>query len=227
VRRRAVVRLTPTRLALALLAAGLAAASLAACAANASPSPSVGIGQPSIAPSSSASSSHASSSPAPHLSPSVAPGSRGPSIAIDPALLRLLPATLGGLDRQTDPAVDAQAFADPTLAVIASAGASALYVDPASGAFAYATILRLRAPTIDESAFRAYRDSFDSGACSQAGGVGGNAQAVLGGRTTYIATCNGGVRTYHAVLPTAHAILSISSVGANRLGEQLAAAATS
>jgi hypothetical protein len=160
-------------------------------------------------------------------SPSRPPSSVGPAIAIDPALVGLLPRTVGGFDRQTDPAVDAQAFADPSLAAIASAGASALYVDPTSGAFAYATLLRLRGPTIEEAAFRAYRDSFDSGACSQAGGVAGNAQAVLGGRITYIATCTGGLLTYHAVLPIAHAILSISSAGPNRLGEQLAAAASS
>jgi hypothetical protein len=218
---RLVARLAPT------LAGAVVAASLVGCgpAAGAPQTVIVATASPTLAGS-------AAGAPGSGVPPSIVPrssvpGSAGAAIAIDPALLDLLPSTIGGLDRQTDPGVDAQAFADASLAVIASAGASAVYVDPASGAFAYATILKLRGSTIDDAAFRAYRDSFDAGACSQAAGVAGNAQAVLGGRTTYIATCNGGVRTYHTVLPTAHAILSISSVGANRLGEQLAAATAS
>lgn len=146
------------------------------------------------------------------------------SIVVDSSLVELLPPTLDGLDRQVDSSVDAAAFADPGLAAIASAAASALYVDPASGQFAFATIVRLRAASIDEASFRDYRDSFDRGACSQAGGVTGNAEAQLGGRTTYIGACAGGVFTYHTLLPAAGAILSISSAGDRRLGEKLAAA---
>lgn len=147
-----------------------------------------------------------------------------PVLPIDPALVQLLPATMGPLDRQTDPDVDAQAFADPALARIATAGATALYADAATGDFAFATVLRLRDAGIDEATFRDYRDSFDDGACSQAGGVNGHAQADIAGRTTYIGSCAGGLFTYHTVLASSHALLSISSAGAKRLGEQLAAA---
>jgi hypothetical protein len=169
---------------------------------------------PAASPSPSAASSASSSSPRPS----------GSGLPIDPTLLDLLPASLAGLDRQSDPEVDAHAFGDPALAAIGTAGASAIYADPSSGDFAYATLIRLVGGRISDAAFRAYRDSFDTGACSQAGGVGGNAQATLGGRTTYIGTCGGGLRTYHALLPHAGVLVSISSAGARGLGEQLAAA---
>jgi hypothetical protein len=156
-------------------------------------------------------------------------GSAGPSVAtaipVDDGLLAVLPATLDGLDRHTDPEVDAQAFSDPSLRSIASAGATAVYVDAATGDFAYATVLRLLGGSIGDAAFRSYRDSFDAGACSQAGGISGHAVSQLGGRTTYIGSCAGGLLTYHVVLPAARVLLSISSAGTRRLGEQLASAA--
>jgi hypothetical protein len=201
------------------------------CAASVAPPPSSsaapGSVRPSPRPATAASSPVSSASPS--ASPSgaaSAPGSPAPSIVVDPSLVEILPAALAGLDRQVDSTVDAEAFADPGLARIASAAASALYVDPATGDFAYVTIIRLREPAIDETSFRAYRDSFDKGACSQAGGVTGNAEAELGGRTTYIGACRGGVFTYHAFLAADRSILSISSAGPKRLGEQLAAAVT-
>ncbi len=210
------------RAAAGVLAAALIASTAAGC--GASPVPSAAA-----SPSPSAA---ASPSPPAHPTPSTVPSTEsssvasapGPSIVVDASLVGLLPATLVGLDRQVDSSVDAEAFSDPGLAQIASAAASALYVDPATSDFAYATIIRLREPSIDETSFRAYRDSFDRGACSQAGGVTGNAQAELGGRTTYIGACAGGLYTYHAFLTADRAILSISSAGAKRLGEQLAAA---
>ena len=69
--------------------------------------------------------------------------------------------------------------------------------------------------------FRDWRDTYNEGACGQAGGVAGNAQADLGGRTVYIATCAGGLRVYHAYLPERGVIVSLLSVGERRFGEQL------
>jgi hypothetical protein len=212
-------------------AAGVIAALVAGCASNASPAvPSIApSGLPSDGPSSSAPATAAPSVPASPGGSVSAPASASAAttssvLAIDPTLLELLPATIGPLDRQTDPDVDAHAFADPALARIATAGATALYADPGTGDFAFATVLRLRGSGIDERTFRDYRDSFDEGACSQAGGVGGRAQAEIAGRTTYIGSCAGGVFTYHTVVPSSNALLSISSAGAKRLGEQLVAA---
>ena len=51
-----------------------------------------------------------------------------------------------------------------------------------------------------DEAFRQWRDSFDQGACAAGGGVIGNAEATLGGRQTFIASCVGGMHTYHVYL---------------------------
>ena len=45
----------------------------------------------------------------------------------------------------------------------------------------------------------------------------------IDGRTVYIATCAGGLRTYHAYLPERGVIVSLLSVGERRFGEQLMA----
>lgn len=203
--------------------AGLVLVAASATAGCGSPAP-----VPSTIPSSAASASvTASGWPEPSTAPSAIPSASpaGSGIAIDPTLLDLLPRQLAGLDRQTDPDVDARAFGDPGLRAIGTAGASAIYVDPAAGDFAYATLIRLVGGRIGNSAFRAYRDSFDAGACSQAGGVAGNAETTLGGRRTFVGSCAGGLLTYHAVIPEAGVLVSISSAGGRRLGEQLMTAA--
>ena len=99
----------------------------------------------------------------------------------------------------------------------------AVVIDPASGDFAYGSVIVLRPGVFDDAYFRSWRDSFDEGACSQAGGVAGHAQATIGGRTTYLGTCAGGVTTYHVRLDDLDAIVSVSSLGDSRLGEQLVA----
>lgn len=43
----------------------------------------------------------------------------------------------------------------------------------------------------------------------------------LGGLTVYIGTCNGGARTYHTWLDKASIVISATSVGTKRFGEQL------
>jgi hypothetical protein len=77
--------------------------------------------------------------------------------------------------------------------------------------------------TWSEAWFRDWRDSYDEGACGQAGGVAGNAEAALGGRTVYIGTCAGGLRTYHAWLEGRGLLVSAFSVGKGRYGERLMA----
>jgi hypothetical protein len=149
-------------------------------------------------------------------------GSVSSPIPIDPGLLDLAPATLDGLDRQTDPTVDAGIARDPDLASLASSFATGLYIDPATGNFAYVSIVRLGHPLSDE-AYRDYRDSFDEAACRQAGGKTGTASASIGGRQVDIGSCAGGVRTYHAKLADRSIIASISSFGDRRLGEKLVA----
>ncbi len=145
----------------------------------------------------------------------------GATVPIDPTLLELLPATVGGL-----PVVavsEPSGADDPGLVETLDRMAQAIVVDPASDAFAYASVIVVRPGVLDDSFFRSWRDSFDEGACSQAGGVTGHAQATIAGRTAYIGRCDGGILTYHVRLPGIDTIVSASSLGESRLGEQLLA----
>jgi hypothetical protein len=186
-----------------------------------SPPPSVApTGVPSL-PASGLPSVRTSSSPGDSPGASVAPTSSGPTI--DGSLLELLPATLGGLDRQTDADVDREIAADPALAAVASRFASALYIAPSTGDLAYALVAATRA-ALSEGELRSWRDSYDVGFCSQAGGVRGHAEAEIGGRRTWITTCTGGAIAYYFVLAAPPALVTVTSVGSMRLGEQLVAA---
>jgi hypothetical protein len=193
---------------------GVAAAVLvvAACGSNASPPPAASSFPALLTPTTSPTGSSPASAP---------PATSGASpIPTDDALLDLLPAKLDGLNRQVDPSVDASIAADPDLARLARSFATALYIDPSTSEFAYASVVRLRRElSADES--RSYRDSFDAAACSQAGGLARTAEAAIGGHQTFIGTCAGGVRTYHVELDDGAMILSMSEAGDRRLAELL------
>ncbi len=153
-----------------------------------------------------------------------APPASSPSalVAVDPALLELLPLTLDGLARQTDASIDAPIAFDANLARIASAFATALYIDPPTSQFAYASVVRLLAP-LSDAAFRDYRDSYDEGACQQAGGVTGHAEGTIGDHATFVGTCAGGVRTYHVKVRDGAIVVSVAALGDRGLGEKLVA----
>ncbi len=165
-------------------------------------------------------------SPSGALAPSASIGapSVGPSVAtvpIDTTLLDLLPASIAGIPVTAVP--DPSGADDPGLVQTVERMAQAVVIDPASGDFAYASVIVLQPGVFDAAFYRSWRDSFDEGACSQAGGVTGHAQAAIGGRTAYIGRCGGGVLTYHVRLDDRDAIVSVSSLGATKLGEQLLA----
>jgi hypothetical protein len=143
-------------------------------------------------------------------------------VPIDPGLLAILPEQVGGIAVQPAPEVAAGLAVDPGLVASTERLAAAVAIDPVTSEFAYATITVPRPGLFDEAFFRNWRESFDVGACSQAGGVDRDAQAEMAGRTVYIGTCAEGVRSYHVHLPEPDRIVSISSTGEKRLGEQLA-----
>lgn len=160
------------------------------------------------------------SAPPVTTAPSILPTGGGP-VPIDAALLDALPPEVDGLAVvRTDEALG-DALADPGLVGFADAVAAAIAVDPSSGEFAYATVVRPLAVPPTDAALLDWRDSFDEGVCAQAGGVSGTAEADIGGRPVFIGSCAGGVRTYHAWLGNRGVLVSVSSVGERRLGEQL------
>lgn len=154
----------------------------------------------------------------PFATPTTAPGGLVP---VDRRLLDVLPPTVAGLTVEPSDASDADAASDPGLAAVAAAFATAVAVDPRTGDFVYTAVVAAQPGVVTDALFRDWRDSFDEGACSQAGGVVGNAQAELGGRTVFIGSCEGGLLTYHTWLVDRGLLVSASSAGAARLGERL------
>ena len=180
---------------------------LAACSPSTTPTPSV--------------TPAATTSPA-ASEPSTAPTSNAAGVVVDPELLDVLPADVDGLAIVESPEAEAEALGDPNLGEITAALAAGLAIDAGSGEFVYAAVVRLRAGAMSDARFRDCRDSYDEGACSQAGGVVGHAEADIAGRTVYIGTCAGGVRTYHVWLMEQRLLVSASAFGEERrLGEKL------
>ena len=120
-----------------------------------------------------------------------------------------------------EPEAFAQAIDDPSFVASVDSAAFAVVVegeDLASGVVAH-----LRPGVYSDALYRDWRDSYDEGACGQAGGVAAHAQATLGGRPAFITTCAGGLRVYHAYVPEREVIVSLFSLGERRFGEQLLA----
>lgn len=155
--------------------------------------------------------------------PSVSPGQPTSSgaVAIDPSLLDHLPAQVDDLDVRRQPGTDLLASADPVVTEFGEGVVTGLAIDPVSGDFAYATLVRLRPGVFTGDLFRSWRESFDAGACSQAGGVVRTAVTEIAGREVHIDSCDGGLRTYHVWLGNSRVLVSVSAIGERRLGERL------
>ncbi len=149
--------------------------------------------------------------------PSGVPG----SVRVDPSLLAVLPSTVAGLALVQDPDTESHDAADPSHAADLAGLAVAIVADSSTADLAIASVVRLRPGVYSDAYFRSWRETFDTGACSQAGGVAGSAEAVIAGRRAFIGHCSGGLLTYHVYLPGDDSIVSISSIGERRLGERI------
>ena len=145
------------------------------------------------------------------------------SVVVDRSLLDVLPASIKGVPLVGNAEGEAHDLTDPALAGEASALAAALAIDPSTGDFAYVSVVRLRAGVFSDAYFKSWRETFDVGACSQAGGVAqSSAEAGIAGHRTFIGHCVGGMLTYHVHLehvPLGDLIVSISALGAQRFGQ--------
>ncbi len=153
--------------------------------------------------------------------PSVAASPAPSGVAPDAALLDLLPAEVEGREVILEEPAFAEAATDPAFAANVDRAAFFVVVDEAD--LASGVVAHLRPGVYSDAFFRDWRDSYDEGACGQAGGVAGNAEAELGGRTVHITSCAGGLLVYHAYLPEGDVAVSVISVGESRFGEQLMA----
>lgn len=194
------------------------AATLAACDTGAAPGGSVAQG--SGAPGGPGATSTIDSLMTLGPPPSPTPDDASPAV-IDVTLLEYLPATVSGAP--VTEAVDeaALALADPALPRIATALDVGLALDESTGNLVTAHVVRLREGAFDDATFRQWRDSFDEGACTAAGGVLGRAEATIDERTVFVTSCVAELRTYHVWLQEEDVLISASSVGADRFGEIL------
>ena len=163
-----------------------------------------------------------SSSPA---TPSTAAGS-GSAVQPEPGLFAVIHGSSATLAFQYDAQTTAQVAADPALVHDVSALAIGLYTIPGQqpvADFAIVSVLRLRDPSVGEEWFRQYRDTYDAAACAQAGGVERHSEADFGPNHAFIAGCAGGAFTLHVRLPVRGIVVSITTVGPGRLGQQIAA----
>ena len=208
----------PTVLATILIVIGVAAGSyLALSGPQATP--------PTSSPSSAAqASAQPSATGTPDASPSEArasatAGASG-AIVIDPFLLKVLPASLKGAPLVENAEAEAHDLTDPALAGQASALAAALAIDTTTSDWAYVSVVHLRVGVFSDAYFKSWRETFDGGACSQAGGVARNsAETEIAGHKTFIGHCVGGVLTYHVHLLPGDVIVSISALGSQRFGQ--------
>ena len=150
------------------------------------------------------------------------------NVAADPSLLERIPAAKAGLTLTYDPDTTASVAADPSLATDASAIATGLAIPSGQAAspsdFVIVNVVKLRSPKTNDEWFREWRDTYDQAACSNAGGVGGNAEATLGSHEVFIGSCAAGAFTYHTLLDGGSTVVSMTSVGPGRIGEKLMAA---
>jgi hypothetical protein len=157
----------------------------------------------------------------PSSSTSQPSGSGGPGAVEDPSLIEVLPAKVAGSDVTLESQAFAEALADPGFAANIEAAAFGIVV--AGNDLASAVVARPVDGVFSDAWFRDWRDSYNDGACAQAGGVARNAEAEIGGRTVYIGTCSGGLRTYHTWIEDRDLLVSAFSIGEARFGEQLMA----
>ena len=182
----------------------------------------IGCGQTNVTPSPSDAASPTTTSPnGSTVAPSAAPST---GIVVDDGLLALLPAEVGGVALTGDPVTAASIASDPDLAASAAAIAVAFAIRPGASVaddLAVASVVQLKPDVFDDAFYRSWRDSYDAAACASAGGVTGNAQAEFGGHETHIGSCAQGAFTYHVYLEDRNVVVSVTSVGPLRLGEQV------
>jgi hypothetical protein len=153
--------------------------------------------------------------------PSTAGG--GPSasapVALDPGLLSILPPSVDGVPVIAEPESFTEALADAGFVANVRSAAFAIAVD--GNDLSSGVVARLRPGVYSDEFFRSWRDSYNTGACSQAGGVTGNVETELGGRTVHVASCAGGLLVYHAYLPGPDVVVSLFSLGDRDFGRLL------
>jgi hypothetical protein len=150
---------------------------------------------------------------------SASPSPAADSVVRDDTLLSMLPPEVGGAPVTVEDASFDEAARDPAFAEHVARASFAVATTPTD--LASGVVAQLRPGLLDDAFLADWRETYNEGACAQAGGVATNAETELGGRTVYITTCVGGLTVYHAAIPERDVIVSLFSIGEGRFGEQL------
>jgi hypothetical protein len=153
--------------------------------------------------------------------PSATPPDDTTPVTLDPTVLAFLPEKVNEIPVTESLDEATQALSDESLSKIAASVDAGVAVDTASGDLVYAWVVRLRPERFTDDIYRQWRDSYDEGACSSAGGVTGHAEATMDDRTVYITSCVQGVHTYHTWLQDQGILISASAIGDGKFGELL------
>ena len=143
---------------------------------------------------------------------------------VDPTLLTVLPATVGGQQINEVPEIEAQLVTDPSLVQNASSLAVALGINMTTGDFAYVAVIQLKPFVFSNAFYSSWRQSYDQGACSQSSGFKSATTTTIAGRQVFVGTCVGGALTYHVHLLAPDRLVSITSVGTATYGALVVAA---
>jgi len=148
-----------------------------------------------------------------------APPSSGDGVVRDDSLLAILPSDIDGAPVTVEDESFAEAAADPAFATNVDRAAFAVVTTPTD--LASGVVAELRDGVFGDGFFADWRETYNEGACAQAGGVATNAETTLDGRTVYVTTCAGGMLVYHTYLEEQGVIVSLFSLGEGRYGERL------
>jgi hypothetical protein len=146
------------------------------------------------------------------------PAPAGP-LVVDPSLLAILPASVGGVPIQPGTDAAANMARDASLAKSASGIAvGTAGAGNAQGAdFATSTVVQLRPGIYSDAFYAAWRKSYDEAVCASAGGVSSQIRQFVGQHAVDLTVCGGGARTYHTHL-AGDILISITAIGDRRFG---------
>jgi len=153
--------------------------------------------------------------------PSPTPPDGTSPVVVDATLLGFLPQDVEGsaVTESIDEATNA--ISNPDLPRIASGIDAAVAVDSGHSNLVYALVVRLLPGKLTDAIYRQWRDSYDEGACADAGGIVGRAETTIDDRTVSITSCVQGIRVYHVWLNAPGILISAWAIGDARFGELL------
>lgn len=149
----------------------------------------------------------------------VTPPASGTRARIDPSVLSILPPTVGELPVREFTEAEQQAAGDPNLGQNVVRFATAFVGDAKGANWAYVAVVELRPGAGTDAFYRDWRDTFDTSACQQAGGVAGHSTIEIAGRSVERANCGSGVRTYHVLIAGTSLLVSVSDFGDGQFGQ--------